>query len=56
MKPNSGFKMSKETKRWLAGIADAHERGEKRRMMIHAELQSMIRPKKERRSEQGDTE
>jgi hypothetical protein len=56
MKANATFKMAKETKRLLANITDAHERGEKKRMMIDAQLQSMIRPKKERRNNNGDTE
>jgi hypothetical protein len=56
MKANSAFKMPKEFKRLLAQHHDAHQRGEQRRALIQAELQSLIRPKKERRNQQGDTE
>jgi hypothetical protein len=56
MKANATFKMPKEFKRLLAQTHDAHRRGEQRRALIQAELQSLIRPKKERRSQQGDTE
>ena len=56
MKANSGFKMKKETKRMLAQVSDPHERGELRRAMIAAQLQSMVRPKKERRPQESTDE
>jgi hypothetical protein len=56
MKANSGFKMKKEIKRMLAQVSDVHERGELRRAMITAQIQSMIRPKKERRTQESSDE
>jgi hypothetical protein len=56
MKANAGFKMKKETKRMLAQVSDPHERGQLRRAMITAQIQSMIRPKKERRPQESTDE
>jgi hypothetical protein len=56
MKPNAAFKMPKEIKRLLARELDAGRRGTQRRTMIEAQLQSLVRPKKERRNNNGDTE
>lgn len=56
MKANAGFKLKKETKRMLAQIGNPAERGEFKRMMIEAQLQSMIRPKKERRTQESSDE
>lgn len=38
MKPNSTFKLSKQTKRFMATFVDAHARGHFKRMMIDAQL------------------
>lgn len=56
MKANAAFKMKKETKRMLAQISNPHERGELRRAMITAQLQSLVRPKKERRTQESTDE
>jgi hypothetical protein len=56
MKATAAFKMKKETKRMLTRISDSTARGEFKRMMINAQLQSMIRPKKERRQHDGESE
>jgi hypothetical protein len=56
MKANAGFKMKKETKRMLAQVSDVHARGVLRRAMITAQLQSMVRPKKERRPQESSDE
>jgi len=48
MKPTSTFKMSAQTKRFMATITDDHKRGEYKRAMIDAQLQSQVpfRPSK----------
>ena len=48
MKPTSTFKMSAQTKRFMATIVDDHKRGEYKRAMIDAQLQSQVpvRPSK----------
>ena len=38
MKADKNFRMKQTTKRWAAGILDAHERGAYLRMMIQAQL------------------
>lgn len=38
MKPTSTFKISKQTKRFMATFVDAHARGHFKRMMIDAQL------------------
>ena len=40
MKSGSNFKMSKQSKRYLATIVDAHKRGEIKRGTVQAELAS----------------
>lgn len=45
MKPNSTFKLSKQTKRFMATFVDAHERGHFKRMMIDAQLSAQVKPK-----------
>ena len=51
IKPTSSYKMSKQTKRSLALIADPQERGVQKRIMIQAELASAIRVKERKKSE-----
>lgn len=51
LKPTDKFKLSKQTKRMMANIVDAHERGAFKRAMIQAQLQSEIRPKERKRGE-----
>jgi hypothetical protein len=42
MKPTSTFKMSAQTKRFMATIVDPHQRGAYKRAMIDAQLSSMV--------------
>ena len=48
IKPTSSFKMSAQSKRFLARELDPHKRGELKRGMIQAQLVAEQRPKKER--------
>jgi len=52
--PGKTFKLSKSTKRLLAGINDSHARGAFKRDMIQAELFAAFVPKRERKGEQAD--
>jgi hypothetical protein len=56
MKPTATFKLSKQTKRFMATIIDNHKRGEYKRAMIDAQLQASIQPKREKgnRAKQGE--
>ncbi len=49
LKPNANFRMSKQSKRFLATIVDPHKRGEWKRAMIDAELCAAVQPKREPR-------
>jgi hypothetical protein len=51
LKPNKTFKLSKQTKRFMCTIVDAHERNEFKRAMIQAELAAGIVPKREPRGD-----
>ncbi len=44
-KANANFKLSKQSKRFLATIVDDHKRGEARRMLVQAELAAAIQPR-----------
>jgi hypothetical protein len=48
LKPTATFKMDKQTKRFMTTILDDHKRGEYKRAMIDAQLQSQVqyRPSK----------
>lgn len=48
MKPTKTFKLSKTTKRMMATITGATERGDFKRMMIDAQLQSQVVIKREK--------
>lgn len=56
LKPTASFRMSKQSKRFLATIVDDHRRGEARRMLVQAELAAAIQPKisKNRREPAGE--
>lgn len=54
IKPDSKFKISKTVKRELATIVDPHERGIQKRIMIQAQLQGAIKPKKEKKKGEPD--
>jgi hypothetical protein len=54
MKADKSFRMKQTTKRWAAGILDAHERGEYLRMMIQAQLISARVPTRRDRSERAE--
>lgn len=56
LKPTASFKISKATKRGLAVIPDAHQRGAWKRAMIQAELSSLIRPRDKKHRNQPDLE
>lgn len=46
MKPtNQNFKLSKESKRLLATVSGAHNRGEIKRMLMVSELATVFKPK-----------
>ena len=49
LKPNKTFKMSKQTKRFMATIVDPQARGEFKRAMIQAQLASEVVVKREPR-------
>ena len=49
MKPNKTFKLSKQTKRFMATIVDPIKRGEFKRAMIQAELAAGVIVKREPR-------
>ena len=53
LKPTANFKMSAQNKRFLATIIDPHKRGEVKRSMIEAQLQSQIqyRPSKNKKED-----
>ena len=54
LKPSKTFKLSKQTKRFMCTYTDAHARGEYKRAMIQAQLESEIVPKREpRKPQQG---
>jgi hypothetical protein len=53
IKPGPNYKMSAQTKRFLATIIDPHKRGEFKRSAIQAELASAIQPRRERRTDKG---
>jgi hypothetical protein len=45
LKPNANFKMSKQSKRFLATIIDPKKRAESKRSFIQAELGSLLQPR-----------
>jgi hypothetical protein len=49
LKPNKTFKLSKQTKRFMATMINADERNAFKRAMIQAELAAAIVPKREKR-------
>jgi hypothetical protein len=51
MKPNKTFKLSKQTKRFMATIVDPIKRGEFKRAMIQAELAAGVIVKREPRKQ-----
>ena len=56
LRPTANFKMEKQNKRFLATIIDPHKRGEIKRSMIQAQLQSQVqyRPSKGKKDNQGE--
>lgn len=56
LKSNANFKLSKQSKRFLATIVDDHKRGEARRMSVQAELAAAIQPRisKNRKEPSGE--
>jgi hypothetical protein len=53
LKPNKTFKLSKQTKRFMCTIIDAHERNEFKRSMIQAELHAAVQPRVSRERKAG---
>ena len=53
LKPTQNFKISKQTKRFMATILDDHKRGEYKRAMIDAQLmgEQQYRPSKGKKDE-----
>jgi hypothetical protein len=45
LKPNASFKLDKQTKRLMATMLDKHQRGQYKKTMIEAQLQSLITPR-----------
>jgi hypothetical protein len=50
IKPGPNYKMTKQTKRILALIVDPHKQGIQKRLMIQAELASLIVPRREKKA------
>jgi hypothetical protein len=53
LKPTANFKLSKQTKRFMATMVDPVKRNSFKNDMIQAELASAIAPKREPRKEGG---
>jgi len=49
LKPNKTFKLSKQTKRFMATMIDPEQRNAFKRAMIQAELAAAIVPKREKK-------
>jgi len=45
LKPSANFRMSKQSKRFLATIVDPHKRSEFKRSAIQSELAAAIQPR-----------
>ena len=56
LKPGPNYRMSAQSKRFLATIIDPHKRGEFKRSAIQAELAAAIQPRisKGKRDSQGE--
>ena len=50
IKPGPNFKMSPQAKRFAALILDPHKRGEFLRSTVQAELASLIKPAREKKT------
>ena len=48
LKPTANYRMTKQSKRYLANIVDPIKRSEFKRMCIQSELAAAIQPKRER--------
>ena len=48
MKATAAFRMEQQTKRSMARILDPHRRGQFKRAMIHAQLQSSVVVRREK--------
>jgi hypothetical protein len=48
LKPTANYKMTKQSKRYLAGIVDPIKRSEFKHMCIQSELAAAIQPKREK--------
>ncbi len=48
MKPGPNYKMTKQSKRFLATIVDPHKRGMIKAGTIQAELASLVQPRREK--------
>lgn len=48
MKPNDNFRLTKQSKRLMASIVDKNSRDEFKSNMIQAQLQSEVKPAKEK--------
>lgn len=44
-KPTASYRMTKQSKRFLATVIDPHKRGEIKRTLVQAELAALIQPK-----------
>ncbi len=56
LKAGPNFKLSKQSKRFMATIIDNHERGMFKRSAIQAELAAAIQPKREKSRREGSSE
>ena len=50
IKPGPNYKMSSQAKRFAASILDPHKRGEFLRSTVQAELASLIKPVREKKT------
>lgn len=49
LKPTANFKLSKQTKRFMATYVNAEQRNSYKNDMIQAELAALIQPKREKK-------
>jgi hypothetical protein len=56
LKPTANFKLSKQTKRFMATYTDPVARNSFKRDMIQAELAALIQPKREKKPRGNFTE
>ncbi len=56
MKPGPNYKMTKQSKRFLATIVDPHKRASFKAGSIQAELAALVQPRREKNRRETTTE